>query len=93
MNRAIENRDRNFSRARLEWNQAKGIASVLVSGRHGEVAEDGGGVNIGVLAATEVGMSVVEKVAPASAGLESHIRDDGEAARVGSVAVLELEMV
>ena len=44
------------------------------------MAEDGDGVTIGILVATEVGVSVVEKVAAASVGLESCIRDDGETA-------------
>lgn len=56
------------------------FSSVLVGVGRGEVAEDGGGVTVGVLAAMEAGVVAVEKVASDSVGEESGIWDDGEAA-------------
>ena len=45
----------------LEWNQVRGITSVLVGVGHDEVAKDDCGMTEGVLATTDVGVSAVEK--------------------------------
>ena len=60
---------------------------MLVSVSHGEVLEDGSGVTVDVLAVTDVGVSAVKKE------MSSAIGEDSEASQVGSVAVVELEIV
>lgn len=71
----------------LEWNQAKGIALVLVGAECGEVAKDGCGVTKGVLAATDVGVSTVKKERSSAA------EECGETGRMGSMAMMELDIV
>jgi len=51
----------NFSLASEEWNQARRITSVCMGMDRGEVAKEGCSVSDGVLLATEVGVSAVEK--------------------------------
>jgi len=53
---------RNFSLAKLEWNHARGITSVVVGVGldRGEVVEEGCCVSDVVLLATEVGVPAVE---------------------------------
>ena len=55
------NHERNLSRARLEWNQAKGFSSVLMGAGHEVGLEDSGSVILGVRAAMKVGVAAVEE--------------------------------
>lgn len=57
----------------LEWNQARGITSVLVAVGRGEVPEDGCGVTEGVLAATDVSVAAVQKERSSSAGEDEEV--------------------
>ena len=63
---------KNFSLAKLEWNKARGITSVVVGLGRGEVAEEYCHVTDGVLAATNVGMSAVKRETSSVTG------EDGE---------------
>lgn len=59
---------------------------MVVNVGRGKIAEEGGGVTKGVLAATDVKVSTVKRVSPMAGEGE-------EARRVGAVAVVESEIV
>ena len=71
-----------------------GITSVLMGMGCGQGSEDGGGIIMGVLAATKVGVVTVAEVAPVLTEDVGGVGDDGEVAwtACASILVVESEM-